>query len=73
MVALRPSSSMQYGLIQPACIWSNLTIEAIEKGGIYAIDIILVSLFSTLTYITPFSSVSIVNLEHVNAGWEKVC
>ena len=29
----------------------------------------LVSLLSTLTYFTPCSSVSIVNLEQVNAGW----
>ena len=36
------------------------------------VDVVLVSLLLTLllTYLTPFSSVSVVNFEHVNVCWQ---
>ena len=34
------------------------------------LGVVLVSLLLTLEYFTPYSSVSIVNFEQINAGWE---
>ena len=35
-----------------------------------ATGVVLVSSLLTLKYFTPFSSISIVNSEQINAGWE---
>ena len=42
-------------IAQPASTCSNLIVETLEEGA---------------KYFTPCSSVSIVNFEQVNAGWE---
>ena len=36
------------------------------------IEVVLVFLLSTLTYFTPFSSVSVFDFEQVNVSWEKI-
>ena len=46
---------------QPAFTCSKLTIETLEKG--------VKNMFKVNIFFTPFSSVSIVNFEHVIAGW----
>ena len=54
---------------------SKLTIETLERSVeyvqslIYVNGIVLVPLLLPLNYFTPFSSVSIVNFEHVMVGW----
>ena len=66
---------------QPAFTCSKLTIETLEQGVKYVNkyvkvnkanrttpDVALVSLLLT-TYFTPCFNVSIVNFEHVIAGW----
>ena len=68
---------------QPAFTCSKLTIETLEQGVKYVNkyvkvnkanrttpDVALVSLLLT-TYFTPCFNVSIVNFEHVIAGWVR--
>ena len=40
------------------------------KGNNKTPDVVLVFLLLTLTYFTPFSSVSIVDFEQVNFSWK---
>ena len=64
-------------LSQPAFTCSKLTIEIQEQGVKYVQinnkrhqnDANGVSLLLTWIYFTPYSSVSIVNFEHVNDSW----
>ena len=57
-------------LSQPAITCSKLTIETLEQGVKYTNGVVLVSLLLTLNIFHTFSSVSIVNFEQVNAGWD---
>ena len=48
---------------QPVFTCLNSTIESLEKGGVFIVN------FGQIPHL--FSSVSIANFEHVNAGWVR--
>ena len=48
-------------------VWSTCLWEYVQ---VYVYELCLKNMFKVWTYFTPCSSVSIVNFELVNAGWE---
>ena len=76
LVTIRPIPASTYLLkVNKTCtrtrsqICSELTIKTPNDAIIGA----LVFLLLTLNIFTPWSSVSIVNFEHVIAGWDEIC
>ena len=57
---------------QPAIACSKLTIETLEQDvNMFKVNNKDTRTTDAITYFTPCSSVSIVNFEQVNSGWDK--